>query len=157
MIIFTNVEINNENFQNIDYKGKKYLDNFYSYIDNINTTKIFAFIIMMTTQFCFILFSNIIVYYFSPAYVGFILLIGDLSFIFNFNEIETLIFYGKIIFFVIYLFMLLIYNELIEINFCGLSNYTRKGIMRRALEDSLRDYRDGYREDIEDIDDEDYD
>ena len=158
LIIFTNVEINNENFQNIDYKGKKYLDNFFSYIDNINTPKIFAFIIMMMTQFCFNLFSNITVYYFSPAYVGFILLIGDLSFIFNFNEIEPLIFYGKIIFFVICLFMLLIYNELIEINFCGLSNYTRKGIMRRALEDySLRDYRDNYREDIDYIDDEDYD
>ena len=117
---------------------------------------------MMITQFCFNLFSNITVYYFSPAYVGFILLIGDLSFIFNFNEIEPLIFYGKIIFFVICLFMLIIYNELIEINICNLSYNTRKGILRRAVIDDrpLRrdyiDYIDDNKDDVDDIDDDDY-
>lgn len=136
LVIFTNKNIENNNkYQKIDYKEKKYLDNFYQYIENIDITQIFVFIVIMICRLCFNLFSNITVKFYTPSHVALILLIGEIIFIFidyydDNQKIWQLI--ANIIIFIICLFMLLIYTEIIELNFCGLEKNTRKNIAERA-------------------------
>jgi hypothetical protein len=132
LIIFTNKEIKNPKYQKIEFKGKKYLDNFYEYIDDIYFKKILVFIIIMICRLLFNLFSHITVKCFTPSHVALILLIGEITFIFQGQGDNPYKFYGNIIIFIICLFMLLIYTEIIELNFFGLSKNTRKNIGNRA-------------------------
>ena len=143
LIIFTNIEIKNPKYQKIEYKGKKYLDNFYDYKDRINLYKIMVFILMMISRLCFNLFSHIIVKFYTPSHVALILLIGEITFIFQGQGDNPYKFYGNIVIFIICLFILLIYTEIIELNFFGLSKNTRKNIGKRARRQSY-DSDDSY-------------
>jgi hypothetical protein len=132
LIIFTNKEIKNPKYQKIEYQDKKYLDNFYEYIDDIYFKKILVFIIIMICRLLFNLFSHITVKSFTPSHVALILLIGEITFIFQGQGDNPYKFYGNIIIFITCLIILLIYTEIIELNFFGLSKNTRKNIANRA-------------------------
>ena len=140
LVIFTNIEVS-EKYKNIIYNEKYYLDNFFSYIEDISYKKIMVFISIMITRLCFNLFSHITVKFFTPSHVSLILLIGEITFIFEEKE-ETekgksiWRFYGNIIILIICIPMLLIYTEILELNFCGLSENTRKNISDRASRQS---------------------
>ena len=128
--IFTNIEIDNINYQNIEYNGKKYLDNFYQYIEQIKLIRILVFIVTMICRLTFNLFSIITVKYYTPSHIALILLIGEIAFIFD-NGVNLKL-YIKMIIILILTFSLLIFTEIIELNFCGLQKYTRKNIAERA-------------------------
>ena len=54
IIIFTNKPINSGD---IEYKNKKYFDNFFDYMDKLNTKEVFVFI-FETINYYFIIFVN---------------------------------------------------------------------------------------------------
>ena len=136
LAIFTNINVeSNRTYQKVDYHDKKYLDNFYEYIENIDKTQIFVFIVIMISRLCFNLFSIITVKFYTPSHVALILLLGEIIFIFidYYDENQKIWqLFANIIIFVICLFMLLIYTEIIELNFCGLQKNTRRNIAERA-------------------------
>ena len=55
----------------------------------------------------------------------------------NGEEIEAYVIVLSVLFFIICLFMILVYIEIIQLNFCGLSNMTIKNIQLRAQLDCL--------------------
>ena len=130
LTIFSHIEMKNEKYQNIEYMGKKYLDNFYQFTKGINTKIILVFIVSMICRLSFNLFSIITVKNYTPSHIALILLIGEITFIFN-SEIDWK-FFAKIIILIILAFSLLVFTEIIELNFCGLQKYTRKSIAERA-------------------------
>ena len=130
LTIFSHIEMTNEKYQNIEYMGKKYLDNFYQFTKGINTKIILVFIVSMICRLSFNLFSIITVKNYTPSHIALILLIGEITFIFN-SEIDWK-FFAQIIILIILAFSLLVFTEIIELNFCGLQKYTRKNIAERA-------------------------
>ena len=130
LTIFSHIEMKNEKYQNIEYMGKKYLDNFYQFTEGINIKIILVFIVSMICRLSFNLFSIITVKNYTPSHIALILLIGEITFIFN-SEIDWK-FFAKIIILIILAFSLLVFTEIIELNFCGLQKYTRKNIAERA-------------------------
>ena len=130
LTIFSHIEMKNEKYQNIEYMGKKYLDNFYQFTEGINIKIILVFIVSMICRLSFNLFSIITVKNYTPSHIALILLIGEITFIFN-SEIDWK-FFTKIIILIILAFSLLVFTEIIELNFCGLQKYTRKNIAERA-------------------------
>ena len=130
LTIFSHIEMKNEKYQNIEYMGKKYLDNFYQFTKGINIKIILVFIVSMICRLSFNLFSIITVKNYTPSHIALILLIGEITFIFN-SEIDWK-FFTKIIILIILAFSLLVFTEIIELNFCGLQKYTRKNIAERA-------------------------
>ena len=64
----------------------------------------------------------------SPCHIFIIFIFGQLAYYINLQENLVIV----IICLIIILFFSLIFNEIIEINFCGLSHNTKKNIITRA-------------------------
>ena len=143
LIISTNVPLDkNFKYNNLlkvsEYKGKKYLDNFYSYFDKLNVIEVSLFIVSMIGRLLFNLFSHITIKYFTSSHVFLILIMGEISSLdFRDKNKEKIIF--SIIIFIIEFLMILIFCEIIELNFCGLEKNTKKNIMERT---KLAEYQD---------------
>ena len=123
----------------------KDLDDFFSYWNEINNIEIYLFLILMFIQFIFNLFIFITLKYFTVCHILIIIVIAELEPFCrdlvnnNFNSIII------IIEFICLLFILLIFNEIIEINCCGLQKNTKKNIIKRAeieLEMSIKGFDD---------------
>ena len=123
----------------------KDLDDFFSYWNEINNIEIYLFLILMLIQFIFNLFIFITLKYFTVCHILIIIVIAELEPFCrdlvnnNFNSIII------IIEFICLLFILLIFNEIIEINCCGLQKNTKKNIIKRAeieLEMSIKGFDD---------------
>lgn len=127
LIIFTNKNIE---VGVIEYKGKKYLDNFYEYIDNFNIKEAFVFIFEAIYYLISNLFFLLTIEYYTIFHI-FILLIFDEGNYFL-NDFQDWKLYINILIYIIFLFMMLIFNENIELNFCGLEKNTKKNIIPRA-------------------------
>ena len=121
------------------------LDDFFSYWNEINNIEIYLFLILMFIQFIFNLFIFITLKYFTVCHILIIIVIAELEPFCrdlvnnNFNSIII------IIEFICLLFILLIFNEIIEINCCGLQKNTKKNIIKRAeieLEMSIKGFDD---------------
>ena len=112
------------------YKDKTYLDNFYDYWESFHGIEILLFIVEMFSRALFNLFGHIIAKDFTPSHVILLLMLGEVLLSFK-TEFTTI----KIISFIIILFeifMLLIFTEIIELNFCGLEYNTKKNIRKRV-------------------------
>ena len=108
------------------------LDDFFTYWNQLNNIEVYLFLIIMIIQFIFNLFIFITLKNFTACHILIIIVIAewepfckDLVYN-NFNSIII------IIEFVCILFILLIFNEIIEINCCGLQKNTKKNIIKRA-------------------------
>ena len=138
-IIFLLISTNNEIIDNsssliklatnCEYEGKKYVDNFYAYLNVLKGGEIVAFIILMIYRVIFNLFGLIIAKDLTPSHVIFLEMIGGISLAFegnyNWKKIITLF----IIF--IEIFFLLIFTEIIELNFWKLNYNTKRNIKIR--------------------------
>ena len=113
-----------------DDDGKKYLDNIILYFKNIDFTEVVLFIVIMVSRVFFNLFSHFTIKHFTSSHVVLLLIIGEISLDWAKNSTLELVF--TIIIFIIELLMLLIFCEIIELKFCGLSDHTRKNIEKRA-------------------------
>ena len=123
----------------------KDLDDFFSYWNEINNIEVYLFLILMFIQFIFNLFIFITLKKFTVCHILIIIVIAELEPFCrdlvhnNFNSIII------IIEFICILFILLIFNEIIEINCCGLQKNTKKNIIKRAeieLEMSIKGFDD---------------
>ena len=121
------------------------LDNISHFLEKFKYMEIFILISWIIVNFIYhaILFKVIDI--FSPFYIHISILLSEfLSFFVKLDglSIGQLIFY--IISFIVCPFMILVFLEIIELNFCGLSEMTAKNIELRALLDSaINDENDG--------------
>ena len=123
-------------FKISEYNGKKYLDNFYAYYDTLDFVGALLFLITMVGRVFFNLFSHITIKHFTSSHVVLLLIMGEISLDWkekNKNDIVI-----TAIIFAVELFMLLIFCEIIELNFCGFEHNTRKNIRERG-ESSIYD------------------
>ena len=121
------------------------LDNISHFLEKFKYMEVFILISWIIVNFIYhaILFKVIDI--FSPFYIHISILLSEfLSFFFKLDRLSIgqLIFY--IISFIVCPFMILVFLEIIELNFCGLSEMTAKNIELRALLDSaINDENDG--------------
>ena len=150
LIISTNISLAddfkyNNLFTITEYKGKKYLDNFYAYFEKLNFIEISLFIVSMFGRLLYNLFSHITIKYFTSSHIFLILIMGELS-AFDFrNKNKDGRFIVSIIIFIIEFLMILIFCEIIELNFCGLEKNTKKNILQRTI---LAEYEDNNEDEL---------
>ena len=111
------------------YEGKTYLDNFYAYWNEFKGIEILAFVVQMFSRGLFNLFGHIIAKDFTPSHFIFLLMIGEIFLIFINNIDRKKI--ASLFIILIEILMLLIFTEIIELNFCGLEHNTKKHIKER--------------------------
>ena len=122
------------------------LDNISHFLEKFKYMEVFILISWIIVNFIYhaILFKVIDI--FSPFYIHISILLSEFLYFFfkamDGLSIGQLIFY--IISFIVCPFMILVFLEIIELNFCGLSEMTAKNIELRALLDSaINDENDG--------------
>ena len=107
-----------------EYNGNKYLDNFYSYFPKMGFTEILSFIVIMIGRVSFNLFTHLTLKHFDIFHVIFILIIGEIQLNWEGKTVYEIVITAVI--FAIELFMLLIFCEILELNFCGLDDNIKK-------------------------------
>ena len=122
------------------------LDNFIDFCKEIkeNPLQVLVIIGLIIINFLYNTFLFIIVDAFSPFHIFLSNVLSEfIVFIYAFFEFNENYDYTKMILgfvlLILCLFMILVYIEIIELNFCGLSNMTIKNIELRARLDSLID------------------
>ena len=135
LIISTNVPLDkNFKYNNLlkvsEYKGKKYIDNFYTYTEHLDFIEILLFIVTMIGRVLFNLFSHITIKNFTSSHVILLLIMGEISLDWAEKKTSDVLITAGI--FIVELFMLLVFCELIELNFCGLEENTKRNIKERA-------------------------
>ena len=122
------------------------LDNFIDFCKEIkeNPLQVLVIIGLIIINFLYNTFLFIIIDAFSPFHIFLSNVLSEfIVFIYAFFEFNENYDYTKIILgfilLILCLFMILVYIEIIELNFCGLSNMTIKNIELRARLDSLID------------------
>ena len=111
------------------YEEKTYLDNFYAYWNEFKGAEILAFIVQMFSRALFNLFGHIIAKDFTPSHAIFLLMIGEILLAFKDKFDGKKI--ASLIIILIEIFMLLVFTEIIELNFWGLEYNTKKNIKER--------------------------
>ena len=118
------------------------------YYKNLDSQEIGIFILLMLSRLSFNIFTLLTIKYFTPSHAVILLIIGEVSFAFEHdNNFE---FSLTIIIYCIILFMVLIFTEIIELNFWNLRNNTKKNISERTLTESeipLINEEENYKED----------
>ena len=99
------------------------------YYNNFNSTELLVALGVMATQFGKDMGVLNADKYYSPCHIFIIFVFGQLAYYTDLSKKYSII---VIISLLLMLFLSLIFNELIEINFCGLSYNTRRNIMNRA-------------------------
>ena len=138
LTIFSNIEIPEEynyifNDSLLDYNGKKYLDNYTSYYEKINIKEIFIAIgfLILNGIFNFITLKTIEIY--TPFHVLIIFIVGEYEIILDgFDSWKT---YIILIILCIIFLMILIFNEIIELHFCGLSDDLKRILERKSTKE----------------------
>ena len=105
-----------------------HIDNYAEYFNNFNGKEVLVIFGLMFSQFGIYLPLFIIDKNNSPCHIFIIFIFGQLAYYINLQENLVIV----IICLIIILFFSLIFNEIIEINFCGLSHNTKKNIITRA-------------------------
>ena len=112
-------------------------ENFSTYYNSLDSKEIWIFILLMLSRLSFNIFGLITVKYFTPSHVVILLIVGEISFSFKYKNDYKL--YLTIIIFCFLLFMLLVFTEIIELNFCELQKYTKKNITERSVRQTIKD------------------
>ena len=133
--IFTNVTITKDStttkiIKTFEYNNNTYIDNFYDFYNEIDTYEVIMFCISLTNRLIFNLFSLITNKYYTPSHIILLLIIGECQFAFETEENSELIL-PSISYFILF-FMILIYLEIIELNFCGFEENLKRNIDERA-------------------------
>ena len=140
LLIFSQIVIPEEynyifNDSLLDYNGKKYLDNYTSYYGKIDIKEIFIAIGFLTLNgiFNFITLKTIEIY--TPFHVLIIFIVGEYEIILDgFDSWKT---YITLIILCIIFLMILIFNEIIELHFCGLSRDLKRILERQSTNELL--------------------
>lgn len=121
-----------------DKNKKKYFDKFSIYIENVDKKESFYFILEMIILSLINILTLLTIKYFTPFHSIIILIIGRINFtidkfIDGNSKLEDII---HIILFIFILFGLLIYFEIIILNFCGIQTNTKDNIEKRGILDT---------------------
>ena len=123
------------------------LDNFFDFIHSLsnNGKEIVIFVVLIIDQFFVYAVQITVIDIFSPFHVFLMKIINEFILFFstidkNINNIKVLIL--TLVCIVTCLLMILIFIEIIELNFCGLSYMTKKNIELRAKLDSVLEVND---------------
>ena len=115
-----------------------YVDNFLNYYENIDKIEIIIFVSLSLINFISGILILIIIDIFSPFYILLADNVENLIYFFStVNESNLSTILPSIIFLIIYIFMVLVFIELIELNFLGLSKMTKRNIDSRARIESM--------------------
>ena len=107
-------------------------NNYVEYFDNFNSTEVLVILGLMATQLGLYICCFLIDKSFTPCHIFIVFIFGQLTY--TFKEAENYL-VVSIICFIFILFFALVFNEIIELNFCGLSYNTRRNIIERAIID----------------------
>ena len=115
------------------------LDNFKTYIDGIDGKEIAIFCSLVVINFATFLTIYIIIDLFTPFHIFLLNIVSDLIMCildgsFVSETYKTLLYY---LFTIIGFFMVCVFIESIQLNFCGLSTMTKKNIEERAKIDTI--------------------
>ena len=114
-----------------------YVDNFYLYYDKLDTKEVFFFILLSIDFFAYNLMLVTIIDIFSPFHIFLMNIFNELmNYFIHINEENPATSIITLIFMLICIFMALVYIEIIQLNFCGLSDMTNKNIELRARLDT---------------------
>ena len=139
-IPFEKVLFFSELFKVSQYNGKYYFDNFYLYIQDLKFIEVLLFIVHMIARASFNLFSHITIKHYTSSHVILILIFGEMILCFKEDNINDILI--KVAIFFVELIMILIFCEIIELNFCGFEKNTRKNIKERASSNTLDENKD---------------
>ena len=130
----------NDFFGTVEYKGKYYIDNIYYFGKNFNFFQIISFFIYHILCSFKYVSINIIIEKYPLLYIflPFQLIIFVTNFVefFKYSNQHNFASYLLIFIFIFEFFFICIYLEIIELNFCGLSENIKRNIEKRALRDS---------------------
>ena len=117
---------------------KKYIDDVADYLGTINRTQILYIFLFFIFYFVFFLFIYISIKIYNPNYIINIFITQEIyhSFILH-NELKI---YLNIVIAVIFVFLFLVFNEIIEINCCGLQKNTKRNIKKRVKKEAEKEY-----------------
>ena len=104
------------------------IDDFEKYFSNFDTKELLICLGFIITQFGINISALITNKNYSPCHIFIIFVFGQLAYYIDFSVNYIIVFIS----FVFILFFALAFNEIIEINFCGLSDNTRRNIIYRA-------------------------
>ena len=110
-----------------------HLDNYKDYFDKFNSKELLILLGNMTTQlglYMGTLFTN---KNNTPCHIFIIRIFGQIAYYIDFS-IKSIPIFICLIFI---LFVSLVFNEIIEFNFCGLSDNTKKNIMLRSNNEEI--------------------
>ena len=113
-----------------EYKEKMYLDNFYKYIEELDFIEVLLFLVTMAGRVLFNLFSHITIKHFTSSHVVLLLIMGEISLDWAKKNTSDVLITAAI--FIVETLMLLVFCEIIELDFCDLALNTRKNIENRA-------------------------
>ena len=134
LIILTNIEIieKYETKNYIIYEDKTYIDNFYAFIDLLKNDKIqiLIFFIILIYYIPYYIYFNLTIKNNSVFHV-LVILLSEESLFFEYEK-DAFIICMNIFLTIIILFMFLVFIEIIELNFCGLSTNLKRKIAERA-------------------------
>ena len=128
-------------FKHKNYDGKIYIDNFKYYMDKFSAKEFFVFLLVAFNRVSYNLFSLLTIKHFTPSHVIIILLFGEMEYGFETVMRGDVAF--TFFFFLILFFLILVFTEVIELNFFGISSNTKKNIRERAAkmeESNSRNY-----------------
>ena len=127
LIIFTKYNIGNN-------------DDFFEYYDLINTKEIIVIILSSISQLIISLFGLMTIHYYTifHYFIFFIFNEGD-YYSYSLSKWKL---YINLILYVLFLFLILVFNENFELNCFGLEKYTKINIIKRANEDYITNSED---------------
>ena len=111
------------------------IDNYEEYFSNFNSTELLVIFGVLITQFGLNLFILITNRDNSPCHIFIIFVFGQLAYYVDFSGTSIIV----ICCLIFILFLSLIFNEIIEINFLGLSFNTKKNIILRAKKETVEE------------------
>ena len=119
-------------------KNIGYLYNFSDYYNVIDATEIIVYISLTFVQFIYGLSSFILIEKYSQFYVLLLFMFAELIYYFHYSVVEgALLSILSTIIIIVCFLTILIFVEIIQLNFCGLSYMTKKNIKIRARLDSV--------------------
>ena len=110
-----------------------YIDNFWEFYENLDKKEIIIFIFLTLINFFYNLLILIIIDIFSPFYIFLADFIAqNIFFFYKIDKLDLLTIIICVVSVLIEIFMILVFIEVIELNFCGFSTMTKKNIESRA-------------------------
>ena len=137
LAIFTNKPITDEDgklsklLKLTFYNEKIYIDHFIAAFKDMKVGQAFLFILSALGRLISNLFGHIVVKHYTSSHIILVLILGEIGLAFKEkHEWKEIV---QFVLFVIALFILLIFTEIIEINACDLEKNTRKNIQLREM------------------------